>query len=274
MTMDKRNSSPSLKDLRVLIIGAGDLATGTGHRLFQSRFRVMMTEILQPLAVRRTVSFSEAAYEGVHVVEGVRAERIDDSGEADRVWAAGGVPILISENPDLRNLAFDVVVEATLRKRNVGLTREVAPLVIGLGPGFTAGRDVHVVVETNRGHNLGRLIYEGAAEPDTGIPGNIAGFTWERVLRSPAEGVLEAGIRLGDKVEKDQVVAHVAGLPVVAGVSGVVRGLIRPGIRVSDKAKVGDIDPRGEIGYLYSISDKSRAIAGSVLEAVLHHFNC
>jgi xanthine dehydrogenase accessory factor len=272
--MDRRNSSASLKDLRILVIGAGDLATGTAHRLFRSGFRIMMTEISRPLAVRRTVSFSEAAYDGVQVVEEVRAERIYSPEEADRVWAAGSLPLLISEDPDLGALAFDVVVEATLRKHNTGLSREDASLVIGLGPGFAAGEDVHAVVETNRGHNLGRVIYEGSAEANTGIPGNIAGYTWERVLRSPAEGVFEADVNFGDTVAQGQVVARVAGLPVVAGVGGIVRGLIRPGIDVERDAKVGDIDPRGEIGYLYSISDKARAIAGSVLEAVLHRFNC
>ena len=175
--------------------------------------------------------------------------------------------------PTLSPLTPDVLIDATLRKRNFGLTMDDAPLVIGLGPGFVAGKDVHVVIETNRGHNLGRLIYEGTADPDTGIPGNIAGYDKQRVLRSPADGAFVSNSRLGDRVEQGQELAEVAGEAVISAVAGVLRGLIRPGIHVTKGMKVGDVDPRGDAGYLNTISDKARSISGSVIEAILNRFN-
>jgi xanthine dehydrogenase accessory factor len=264
----------SLSGLLVAVKGAGEMASGVAWRLHMAHFRVIMTEVSQPMAVRRAVCFCEAVYDGVKKVEGVEAVRIAALKEANSIWELGKIPVIV--DPDLslvRELSPAVIVEATLSKRNTGNSIHDAPLVIALGPGHVAGRDAHMVIETNRGHNLGRIITEGAADPDTGIPGDIAGYTVERVLRSPAEGLFEAAASLGDFVEKGQTVAWVSGHPVVAGVGGIVRGLIRPGAKVSPRMKLGDIDPRGRSEYLNTISDKARAIAGSVLEAILRKYN-
>ncbi|MBI4776879.1 MAG: EF2563 family selenium-dependent molybdenum hydroxylase system protein [Deltaproteobacteria bacterium] len=262
-----------MKDLVILVLGAGEMASATAHRLFRCHFKLLLTEIEEPLAVRRAVSFCEAVYEGSQTVEGVTAVRIDRIEDAQKIRDSGRLPILVQGPYDPPPFRPDVIIDATLRKHNFGLTMDDASMVIALGPGFTAGNDVHVVVETNRGHNLGRLIFEGTADPDTGVPGSIAGYDKERVLRSPAEGIFMSNVRLGDRVEQGQEVAEVAGKPVTSAVSGVLRGLIRPGIRVSKGMKVGDVDPRGDIGYLSTISDKARNISGSVTEAILNRFN-
>jgi xanthine dehydrogenase accessory factor len=194
--------------------------------------------------------------------------------EVERVWKAGKIPIMV--DPDLihtRKLSPAVLVEATLAKHNLGTSIYDAPLVIALGPGHMAKKDAHMVVETNRGHNLGRIFTEGGAEPDSGIPGDIAGYTVERVLRSPAEGIFEPLVKLGDLVENGQNVAWVADKPVSARLTGILRGLIRPGTTVFPHMKLGDIDPRGKVEYLDTISDKARAIGGSVLEAILRTYN-
>jgi len=250
------------------------MASGVAWRLHMAQLKVVMSEISQPMAVRRGVSFCEAIYDGAKTIEGVEAVRIIMPHEAEEVWKSGRIPIMI--DPDLTHslsLSPDVLVEATLAKRNLGTSIHNAPLVIALGPGHMAKVDAHMVVETNRGHNLGKIFTEGSAEPDTGIPGDIGGYTVQRVLRSPAEGVFEPTVKLGDFVENGQVVAWVAGQAVTAGLSGILRGLIRPGTTVLPHLKVGDIDPRGNVEYLDTISDKSRAIGGSVLEAILRIYN-
>lgn len=262
-----------LKDLVILVLGAGEMASATAYRLFRCHFKLLLTEIEEPLAVRRAVSFCEAVYDGFQTVEGVTAVRIDRIEDAQKIWDDGRLPILVRDLSAPPPLKPDVLIDATMRKHNFGLTMDDATMVIALGPGFVAGKDVHVVIETNRGHNLGRLIFEGTADPDTGIPGNIAGYDKQRVLRSPAEGTFVSNVRLGDRVEQGQELAQVAGKAVTSAVSGVLRGLIRPGIRVSKGMKVGDVDPRGDITYLSTISDKARNISGSVSEAILNRFN-
>ena len=262
------------KNITVLMKGAGEMATGVAYRLFQSHFRVVMTDIAQPLAVRRAVSFCEAVHEGKKTVEGVEAILIDDPEAIPAVWDENRIPVLIDpECSVLAKLKPSVYIEATVSKHNTGISKEDASLVIALGPGYQAGRDAHVVIETNRGHDLGRLIFDGQPEQNTGVPGQMAGATWERVLRSPADGVFETGLSLGDRVEQGQSVAQVAGQPVVAQVGGILRGLIRPSTKVSKGLKVGDVDPRGKIEYLHTISEKARAIGGSVLEAILRKYN-
>ncbi len=259
---------------KVLIKGAGEMATGVAWRLHRAHFRVVLSEAPHPLAVRRAVSFCEAVHQGRKVVEGVEAVCIDRPARIQKVWEQGAIPLLV--DPELNLLADlrpQVLVEATLSKRNTGVSKDDAPLVICLGPGYEAGVDAHFVVETNRGHNLGRLYTRGRAEANTGVPGNIGGYTTERVLRSPAEGVFQTSLSLGDRVEAGQTVAEVDGRPVVAQVGGVLRGLIRPGSRVWPGLKVGDVDPRGEVSYLDTISEKARAVAGSVLEAVMSVLN-
>ncbi len=258
----------------VLIKGAGEMASGVAWRLFRSHFRLALTEQPRPLAVRRAVSFCEAVYEGKKVVEGVEAVRVLRPEEIAGEWERNRIPLI--EDPELsvrEMLAPDVLVEATLSKRNTGITINDAPLVIALGPGYEAGRDAHYVVETNRGHNLGRLYDQGTAQANTGVPGEIAGMTHERVLRAPSDGIFETKAGLGQHVGAGDTVARVGSDEVVAQVGGVLRGLIRPGTWVRRGLKVGDIDPRGETGYVNTISEKARAIGGAVLEAILRVYN-
>lgn len=246
------------------------MATGVAHRLARCHFRVCLTEVAQPQAVRRAVSFCEAIYDGEKTVEGLTAVRVNVPGEIFPLWEKGLVPILVDPTASIR--AFmdpDVLVDAILAKRNTGTDLGDAPLVIGLGPGFRAGRDVHLVVETQRGHDLGRVIAEGEAEADTGLPAEIGGYSGERVLRSPADGTFMAVRAIGDAVISGEIVGRVAGFLVQARISGVLRGLIREGIEVQSGMKLGDIDPRARREACYTISDKARAIAGGVLEAIL-----
>ena len=262
-------------NLVVLIRGAGEMATGVAYRLYQSRLRVCLLEIAKPLAVRRTVCFSEAVYDGEKEVEGVWAKLIATPDEIHSVWKQGNIPLLVDPDSSQTRefLKPEVVVDAILAKRNIGTKSGVAPLVIGLGPGFSAGKDVHAVIETNRGHHLGRVILKGGAEPDTGIPGEISGYSVERVLRTMKEGILRSRKSIGDQVDQGTVVAVVDDSPVVAQINGMVRGLLRDGVEVNKGTKVGDIDPRGKKEYCFTISEKSRAIGGGVLEAILHQFN-
>jgi len=265
----------SIGELTVLIRGAGEMASGVAHRLHQSHFKVCMLEIPHPIAVRREVSFCEAIYEAEKEVEGVRSKFISKPEEIHSVWKEGKIPILV--DPDgkktRRFMKPDVFVDAIMAKKNLGTHIKKAPLVIGLGPGFYAGKDVHIVIETNRGHDLGRLILKGAAEPDTGIPGNIGGYAVERLLRTMKKGVFHPQKWIGDRVNKGSVVAVVDDFPVMAKISGIVRGLIREGVEVKKGMKVGDIDPRGKREFCFTISDKARSIGGGVLEAILYGFN-
>lgn len=264
----------NLTDLKVLIRGAGEQASGIAARLFRSHLRIAMTEVAHPLAVRRAVSFCEAVWDGTCTVEGITGRAVASAGDFDRVLAAGEIPVLV--DPDLTCLeswAPHVLIDATVAKRNLGTRKDMAELVIGFGPGFTAGQDVDVVVETNRGHDLGRLLCEGQAEPNTGVPGNTAGYTLERVLRAPAEGVFETVARIGDRVEPGQVVGRVGALEIPARIAGVVRGLLRSGVPVTPGLKAGDVDPRLETRYCFTISEKARALGGSALEAILARFN-
>ena len=250
------------------------MATGVAHTLWQAHFRVWMTEIPQPLAVRRGVSFSEAIHEGEKQVEGAVAKYIQTTDEINHTWKEGMIPLLIDPEAKSREiLKPHVLVDAIVAKKNLGTRITHAPLVIGLGPGFTAGRDVHVLIETQRGHDLARLIFEGETEPNTGIPGEIRGYSEERVLRTPREGIFKAHKRIGEQVNEGEVVATVGGIPVKPQISGVLRGILRDGTPVKERMKAGDIDPRGKEAYCYSISDKARSIAGAVLKTILMHFN-
>lgn len=259
-----------ISDTLVLIKGAGDLATGVAVRLHRCGFPIVMTELPDPLMVRRTVAFGEAVYEGEVAVEGIRARRAGDVAAAARAIEKGVIPVLIDpETRCLAELAPDVLVDAVMAKANTGTQLGDAPLVIALGPGFAAGVDCHAVIETNRGHRLGRVIYDGSAEPDTGEPGLVGGKTSERVLRAPVDGIIEHQAMIGERVEEGQIIALVANSPVVALTSGVLRGLLRPGVRVTAGLKIGDVDPRAERAHCFEVSEKSLAIAGGVLEAIL-----
>ncbi|MGC8494127.1 MAG: selenium-dependent molybdenum cofactor biosynthesis protein YqeB [Syntrophobacteraceae bacterium] len=265
----------SLRDLTIVFKGAGEMASGVAARLFRANLRrIVMLETAAPMAIRRFVSFSEAIHDETMTVEGIEAVRSRGKVEVFEAWRSG--KIAVSADPkweSLRDLEPDIVVDAILAKRNLGTNIWEAPLVIALGPGFTAGLDCHVVVETNRGHNLGRLIYKGRAEADTGIPGNIGGYTRERVLRSSADGPFIAEKKIGDPVCKGEVIGRVGDKEVVAEIDGVLRGLIRPDFPATSGLKIADIDPRGDGNYCYTISDKARALGGSVLEAILSRYD-
>ncbi|OGP76535.1 MAG: molybdenum hydroxylase [Deltaproteobacteria bacterium RBG_16_49_23] len=268
-------SGKKISELVVLIRGAGEMASGVAHRLYQSHFTLCMTEVSHPLAVRREVSFCEAVYEGEKKVEGVRAMLISSPKEIESGWKKGFIPILVDPEAKLTKdfLKPDILIDAIMAKKNLGTRIDDAPLVIGLGPGFIAGKDAHIVIETNRGHHLGKMILKGEAEPDTGIPGEVGGYTAERLLRTMKKGIFHSHKSIGDKVTKGSVVAVVDDYPVIAQVSGVLRGLLREGIEVKKGTKVGDIDPRGKQEACFTISEKARAIGGGVLEAILYWFN-
>ena len=255
----------------IAIKGAGEMATGVTVRLKRAGFsRIFMMEIEHPLAVRRMVSFSEAIHDTKTVVEDVEAVRAQDKKGIFAAWDRGQLAVLIDpEWTILKELQPQVLIDATIAKRNLGTTIEDAPLVIGLGPGFTASVDVHRVIETMRGHDLGRVIEKGSAQPNTGVPGNIGGHTVDRVLRAPAGGVFHSERKITDKVRAGDVVCRIAGKDVISKIDGVIRGLIREGTLVREGLKIGDIDPRGCVEYCSTVSEKSRAIGGSVLEAIL-----
>lgn len=273
------------KDL-IVVRGAGDLATGTIHRLKKAGFRLLVLEAEHPAAIRRQVALSEAVYAGSARVEDVEAVRMDVDlaekknrkelleQEVERIWKKDGVPVLVDPaGLSIAALRPAVVVDAILAKKNLGTTKEMAPLVIALGPGFTAGEDVDVVIETKRGHNLGRVIRSGSAVPNTGIPGIIGGYGKERVMHAQAEGILRNAASIGDIVEARAVIAEIetenGTVPVEASLSGLLRGLIRDGYPVTKGFKIADIDPRKEeLQNCFTISDKARCIAGSVLEVI------
>lgn len=273
------------KDL-IVVRGAGDLATGTIHRLKKAGFRLLVLEAEHPAAIRRQVALSEAVYAGSARVEDVEAVRMDVDlaekknrkelleQEMERIWKKDGVPVLVDPvGLSIAALRPAVVVDAILAKKNLGTTKEMAPLVIALGPGFTAGEDVDVVIETKRGHNLGRVIRSGSAVPNTGIPGIIGGYGKERVMHAQAEGILRNAASIGDIVEARAVIAEIetenGTVPVEASLSGLLRGLIRDGYPVTKGFKIADIDPREEeLQNCFTISDKARCIAGSVLEVI------
>ena len=254
----------------VVIRGAGDLATGVAHRLHRSGFKVLLLEVAHPLVVRRTVSFAQAIIDGETTVEDVRARKVAGIDEIKTAWQQAVIPVLVDPGANiLKELKADVVVDATLAKRDTGMRQDMAPLTIALGPGFEAGKQVHVVIETMRGHNLGRLFFTGGAQPDTGIPDPVMGRGAERVLRSPCKGVLRHVLDIGAQVKKDGIICYDGEEPVHAVFDGVVRGLIMNGREVPQGLKIGDVDPRLVTDHCYTISDKARALGGSVLEAIL-----
>lgn len=309
MSMNQSNNQIIKKNLLIICRGAGDLATGIIHRLHRAGHRVIALETDYPAAIRRQVSFCEAVYDGSAVVEGVTARLVPaladaetdtetysgendtpaahivsekwDSSAIEAVLEAGEIPLLIDpKGESIELLKPDVVVDAIIAKKNLGTTINMAPLVIGVGPGFTAGQDVHLVIESMRGHNLARIITDGMAQPNTGVPGNIAGFTSERVIHAPAAGYIHDVRKIGDIVQKGDEIARIYPdkesydnalseyVPVNATITGIIRGLIREGYYFRKGFKIADIDPReSEITNCFTISDKARSIAGSVLEA-------
>lgn len=258
--------------MKVLIKGAGDLASGVALRLHRSGCSVVMTEIDRPTTVRRTVAFSPAVYEGSCTVEDVTGIRCADLEQVEVALAAGKIAVVVDEQARMKDdWQPDVVVDAILAKRNLGTAMSDAGTVIGLGPGFTAGQDCHCVVETMRGHYLGRCIWDGSAIPNTGVPGPIGGYTRERLIRASADGIFRGTVRIGDIVEAGMVVGYVQDTPVLAEASGVVRGLLQDGVTVTKGMKSGDVDPRCEAVHCFTVSDKASSIAGGVLEGILAH---
>ncbi len=254
----------------IVIKGAGDLASGVAVRLAHCGYELVMTDLPKPTSIRRTVCFSEAIRNGVQQVEDVTGRFAQNIDQVAPILAQGEIAVLADPNADcIAALKPFVVIDAILAKRNLGTTIDEAPIVIGLGPGFCAGTDCDAVIETQRGHHLGRVIQDGAAAPNTGIPGNISGFTTERVLRAPRDGVLTEVRHIGDLVKKGETVALVNGAPMPALISGVLRGLLPDGTPVTEGMKSGDVDPRCEVSHCYTVSDKARAIAGGALEAIL-----
>ncbi|MDR3561628.1 MAG: selenium-dependent molybdenum cofactor biosynthesis protein YqeB [Negativicutes bacterium] len=257
-------------DRLVVIKGAGDMASGIAHRLHRSGYKVIMTEIAQPTAIRRTVAFAEAIFAGEAVVEGLTAFRAKPE-DAMRVVGEGRIAVTVDPvGRCVKLLRPWAVVDAILAKRNTGTSMNDAPVVIGVGPGFVAGQDVHLVVETMRGHYLGKVIEQGPALPNTGVPGEIAGHTVDRILRAPCQGLFSAAQAIADVVAAGSVVARVDGQPVIAAISGVLRGLLHDGVLATPGMKVGDIDPRCVPEHCFTVSDKARSVAGGVLEGLLY----
>jgi xanthine dehydrogenase accessory factor len=255
----------------VLVKGGGDLASGVVHRLHRAGMKVMVTELPQPTVIRRAVAFAAAMYEDMVEIEGVVGRRVASFKEALFSLERGEVPVLSDPQGEVAaQWGSQILVDAIMAKKNLGTKISDAPIVIGVGPGFVAGVDVHAVIETERGHNLGRVILEGRAAPDTGIPGAVMGYTTERVLRAPCAGIFRGQKRIGDEVDAGEIVAYVDESPVVADISGVIRGLLADGLAVKEEMKVGDVDPRGVREHCFTISDKARAIGGGVLEAILY----
>lgn len=260
----------------VLIKGAGDLASGVALRLHRAGFGVVMTETRTPLAVRRRVAFAQAVFDGICTVEEVSGRRCD-VGEVQSVLESGAVPVLIDpQTHSLVELRPRVLVDAIMAKRNTGTHQDDAPFVVALGPGFTVGRDCHAIIETNRGHDLGRVLWHGSAEPDTGTPGEVPGIGGKasRVLRAPVAGHVEAVVEIGDRVSGSQLLAVVYRQDGVAGevmapFDGVLRGIVHRSVPVQPGMKIGDVDPRAERRHCFTVSDKALAIGGGVLEAIL-----
>jgi xanthine dehydrogenase accessory factor len=254
----------------VLIRGGGDLASGVALRLHRAGIKVVVVELEKPMAVRRTVSFAEAVYAGQTEIEGIVARRVQKVIVASAVADQGEISVLVDPQlTALPTLAPAALIDARMTKHAPEVGTEIAPLVIGLGPGFLAGENCHAVIETMRGHNLGRVFWEGSAEADTGVPGSITAFNLDRVLRAPADGRVEAAAEIGQRLKAGQLIATVAGQQLFAPFDGVLRGLVHPSLDVHTGMKIGDVDPRNDPSYCWRVSDKSLAIGGGVLEALL-----
>lgn len=255
----------------VIVKSGGDIASGVIQKLHRVGFRVLVLEIEKPTSIRRTVSFSEAVYSGQIELEGIKATLVRSIVEIYHAWANDYVPVIVDPNGSyIEKFKPIAVVDAIIAKRNTGMNKEIAPITIAIGPGFEAGKDVVAVIESNRGHNLGRLIYEGFAEPNTGNPGNIVGYTTERVLYSPDEGTVTLEHKIGDVVKAGDIIGYVNGASIISEIDGIVRGLIRDKTYVTKGFKMGDVDPRiDQLKNCYTISDKARAIGGAVLEAIM-----
>lgn len=259
---------------RIWIKGSGDLASGIALRLYRAGFDIVMTDISIPTTVRRTVAFSRAVYEKEAKVEEVIAKLAYDKEDIEKILGDGNIAVVVDTQGRLeKEYKPDIVIDAIIAKHNIGTTIDEADTVIGVGPGFYAGKDVHAVIETKRGHNLGRVIWSGEAFPNTGVPGKIGGYDVERIIRANKDGIFKGNTDIGSFVKKGDIVAFSDGEPIYALIDGVVRGLLQDGVRVVKGMKSGDIDPRAEVKSCYTVSDKASAIGGGVLEAILSRLN-
>lgn len=256
---------------KIVVRGGGDIASGTIQKLYRSGFKVLVLETEKPTAIRRNVSFSDAIYNGETTVEGIRAVRVKDLYEINEAFKNDIIPIILdSKGEFIEKIKPLAVVDAILAKKNIGTNKNMAPITIALGPGFNAGVDVDIVIETMRGHNLGRLIFKGYAKENTGVPGEIGGYSKERVIYSECDGIIKNLRFIGDIVKKGEVLATINEKEVLAPIDGLLRGLIKDGTNVTLGLKIGDIDPRlKEVENYTTISDKARNIGGGVLEAIL-----
>lgn len=262
--------TPAFARVRIALRGGGDLGSGVAYRLYKAGFPVLITELAHPLLVRRAVSFGSAALEGAITVEDVTARRVESVSAALDVQAAGEIPVLVDPDGEhLAEYAPVVLVDARMMKRDPGVQPGEAALVVGLGPGFEAPRNCDAVIETNRGHFLGRAIWQGGAEPDTGKPGRVQGHTADRVVRAPTSGTVRGLAAIGDALQGGDPIAEVGGETVSAPFDGMLRGLVHDGLAVQAGTKIGDVDPRAVRAHCFTISEKSLAIGGGVLEAVL-----
>ncbi len=263
-----------MRDL-IVVRGGGDLATGTIYKLKKSGFSVLILEVAAPSSIRRNVAFCEAVYQGRQTVEDMTCYRAESLQQAQQYLSEGKLTVLVDPaGQSISKLSPLAVVDGILAKKNLGTNRNMAPITVALGPGFTAGEDVDAVIETKRGHNLGRVLWQGCAAPNTGIPGLIGGYDKERVIHCPAKGILRNVKHITDTVSKGEIIAVVetedGSVPVEATLDGILRGLLRDGYPVEVGFKMADIDPRAdEYDNCFTISDKARCIAGGVLEAIL-----
>ena len=257
--------------MKVVIRGGGDLATGVAEVLYQSGFKILILDIEKPSSIRRSVCFSEAIYDGVTKVENIICKKVENENEIEKCWNEKIIPIMVDEKGEIiKKIKPDVVVDSIIAKKNLGTTRDMAPITIALGDGFEAGKDVDIVIETMRGHNLGRIITSGRAMKNTGIPGEIKGVSKDRVIYSLANGIFSSVKKIGDTVQKDEIIGYVGNVEIRGKISGVLRGIIREGYEVTENMKIGDIDPRiEEKNNCFTISDKARSLGGAALKSIM-----
>ena len=257
--------------MKIVIRGGGDLATGVAEVLYQSGFKILILDIEKPSSIRRSVCFSEAIYDGVTKVENIICKKVENENEIEKCWNEKIIPIMVDEKGEIiKKIKPDVVVDSIIAKKNLGTTRDMAPITIALGDGFEAGKDVDIVIETMRGHNLGRIITSGRAMKNTGIPGEIKGVSKDRVIYSLANGIFSSVKKIGDTVQKDEIIGYVGNVEIRGKISGVLRGIIREGYEVTENMKIGDIDPRiEEKNNCFTISDKARSLGGAVLKSIM-----
>ena len=257
--------------MKVVIRGGGDLATGVAEVLYQSGFKILILDIEKPSSIRRSVCFSEAIYDGIIQVENIICKKVENENDIEKCWNEKIIPIMVDEKGEIiKKIKPNVVVDSIIAKKNLGTTKEMAPITIALGDGFEAGKDVDIVVETMRGHNLGRIITSGRAMKNTGIPGEIKGVSKDRVIYSLANGKFSSVKKIGDTVQKDEIIGYVGDVEIRGKISGVLRGIIREGYEVTENMKIGDIDPRiEEKNNCFTISDKARSLGGAVLKSIM-----